>query len=117
MQAGLATALMLEKRGWKNVTVVERMPTPTHHDKERAFMYLIDARYVLATLLSMVVLIPVHVYVLISHARLMPQGTEVSGVCGSEGGPSSTRTTYGGFPHLFRHAQRYPSSTDQITSI
>eukprot|EP00240_Pyramimonas_obovata_P002041 CAMPEP_0118937130 /NCGR_PEP_ID=MMETSP1169-20130426/21701_1 /TAXON_ID=36882 /ORGANISM="Pyramimonas obovata, Strain CCMP722" /LENGTH=530 /DNA_ID=CAMNT_0006880667 /DNA_START=207 /DNA_END=1796 /DNA_ORIENTATION=- len=41
---GLAAALMLEKRGWKNVTVVERMPTATHYDKERAFMYGIDAR-------------------------------------------------------------------------
>ena len=43
---GIAAALLLEKRGWKNIHLVERMPTPTYYDKERAFMYGIDARWV-----------------------------------------------------------------------
>jgi len=42
--SGMAAALMLEKRGWKSITVVERAQTVDYFDKERAFMYCIDAR-------------------------------------------------------------------------
>jgi 2-polyprenyl-6-methoxyphenol hydroxylase-like FAD-dependent oxidoreductase len=43
-QSGLAAALMLAKRQWKNIVVVERAPAADYYDKERAFMYNIDAR-------------------------------------------------------------------------
>ena len=42
--AGLATALMLAKRGWKNITVLEKRPAPDYYEPDKSFNYLIDGR-------------------------------------------------------------------------
>ena len=41
--AGLASALLLEARGWKDITVLEMRPKETI-EKQRAYLYLIDGR-------------------------------------------------------------------------
>ncbi len=42
--AGLATALMLAKRGWTNITVVEKRPSADYYEPDKSFNYLIDGR-------------------------------------------------------------------------
>ncbi|BAU07907.1 unknown protein [Fischerella sp. NIES-3754] len=42
--AGLATALMLAKRGWTNITVLEKRPTADYYEPDKSFNYLIDGR-------------------------------------------------------------------------
>ncbi|MFK0729624.1 MAG: FAD-dependent oxidoreductase [Gloeotrichia echinulata GP01] len=42
--AGLATALMLAKRGWKNITVLEQRPAADYYEPDKSFNYLIDGR-------------------------------------------------------------------------
>ncbi|RUR78777.1 FAD-dependent oxidoreductase [Chlorogloeopsis fritschii PCC 9212] len=42
--AGLATALMLAKRGWKNITVLEKRPTAGYYEPDKSFSYQIDGR-------------------------------------------------------------------------
>ncbi|CAN0421810.1 unnamed protein product [Discosporangium mesarthrocarpum] len=41
---GMATALMLAKRGWTGITVLERNPSASYFDPNVAFVYQIDAR-------------------------------------------------------------------------
>lgn len=36
--SGLATALMLAKRGWNDISVIERTPSADYFDKELAFV-------------------------------------------------------------------------------
>lgn len=42
--AGLATALMLAKRGWKHITVLEQRPAADYYEPDKSFNYLIDGR-------------------------------------------------------------------------
>jgi 2-polyprenyl-6-methoxyphenol hydroxylase-like FAD-dependent oxidoreductase len=42
--AGLATALMLAKRGWINITVLEQRATADYYEPDKAFNYQIDGR-------------------------------------------------------------------------
>jgi kynurenine 3-monooxygenase len=42
--AGLATALMLAKRSWTNITVLEKRPTADYYEPDKSFNYLIDGR-------------------------------------------------------------------------
>lgn len=42
--AGLATALMLAKRGWTNVTVLEKRAAADYYEPDKSFNYLIDGR-------------------------------------------------------------------------
>ena len=42
--AGFATGLMLAKRGWKNITVLEKRPSADYYEPDKAFNYLIDGR-------------------------------------------------------------------------
>ncbi|MBW4646249.1 MAG: FAD-dependent monooxygenase [Goleter apudmare HA4340-LM2] len=42
--AGLATALMLAKRGWSNITVLEQRVAADYYEPDKAFNYLIDGR-------------------------------------------------------------------------
>ncbi|NJL62514.1 MAG: FAD-dependent monooxygenase [Methylacidiphilales bacterium] len=42
--AGLATALMLAKRGWTNVTVLEQRIASDYYEPDKSFNYLIDGR-------------------------------------------------------------------------
>lgn len=42
--AGFATALMLAKRGWQNITILEKRPTADYYEADKAFNYLIDGR-------------------------------------------------------------------------
>jgi len=42
--AGLATALMLAKRGWKNITVLEQRATADYYEPDKSFNYQIDGR-------------------------------------------------------------------------
>ncbi|MDM9381226.1 NAD(P)/FAD-dependent oxidoreductase [Chlorogloeopsis sp. ULAP01] len=42
--AGLATALMLAKRGWKNITVLEKRPSADYYELDKSFSYQIDGR-------------------------------------------------------------------------
>ena len=42
--AGFATALMLAKRGWTNITVLEKRPTADYYEPDKSFNYLIDGR-------------------------------------------------------------------------
>lgn len=42
--AGLAAALILAKRGWKNITVLEKRPTADYYEPDKSFNYLIDGR-------------------------------------------------------------------------
>jgi kynurenine 3-monooxygenase len=41
---GFATALMLAKRGWTKITVLEKRPTADFYEPDKAFNYLIDGR-------------------------------------------------------------------------
>ncbi|MDJ0600797.1 MAG: NAD(P)/FAD-dependent oxidoreductase [Crocosphaera sp.] len=41
---GLGTALMLAKRGWKEITVVEKRPTADYYEPDKSFNYQIDGR-------------------------------------------------------------------------
>jgi alkyl hydroperoxide reductase subunit AhpF len=42
--AGLAATLMLAKRGWKNITILEKRPAPDYYEPDKSFNYLIDGR-------------------------------------------------------------------------
>ncbi|MGC9527381.1 MAG: FAD-dependent oxidoreductase [Limnospira sp.] len=42
--AGLATALMLAKSGWNNITVLEKRPSADFYEPDKSFLYLIDGR-------------------------------------------------------------------------
>ena len=42
--AGLAAALMLAKRGWTDITVLEKRMTADDYEPDKSFNYLIDAR-------------------------------------------------------------------------
>ncbi len=42
--AGLATALMLAKRGWQNITVLEKRPSADYYEPDKSFSYQIDGR-------------------------------------------------------------------------
>jgi 2-polyprenyl-6-methoxyphenol hydroxylase-like FAD-dependent oxidoreductase len=42
--AGLATALMLAKRGWTTITVLEKRAAADYYEPDKAFNYLIDDR-------------------------------------------------------------------------
>lgn len=42
--AGLATALMLAKRGWKEITVLEKRPSADYYEPDKSFSYQIDGR-------------------------------------------------------------------------
>ena len=41
---GLAAALMLHRRGWKRIILLERSPSALSFDKNKGFNYLVDAR-------------------------------------------------------------------------
>jgi len=42
--AGLATALMLAKRGWRDITVLERRSSASSYQVDKSYSYLIDGR-------------------------------------------------------------------------
>jgi kynurenine 3-monooxygenase len=42
--AGLATALMLAKRGWTRITVLEQRRSAEEYEPDKSFNYLIDGR-------------------------------------------------------------------------
>ncbi|MEA5599224.1 NAD(P)/FAD-dependent oxidoreductase [Rivularia sp. UHCC 0363] len=42
--SGFATALMLAKRGWQNITVLEKRPCADYYEPDKSFNYLIDGR-------------------------------------------------------------------------
>ncbi|MDY6898209.1 MAG: NAD(P)/FAD-dependent oxidoreductase [Cyanobacteriota bacterium] len=42
--AGFATALIFAKRGWKDITVLEKRPSADYYEPDKAFNYLIDGR-------------------------------------------------------------------------
>lgn len=42
--AGLGTALMLAKRGWKEITVLEKRPSADYYEPDKSFSYQIDGR-------------------------------------------------------------------------
>ena len=42
--SGLATALMLAKRGWTDITVLEQRSTADYYEPDKSFNYLIDGR-------------------------------------------------------------------------
>lgn len=42
--AGLGTALMLAKRGWQNITVIEKRPSADYYEPDKSFSYQIDGR-------------------------------------------------------------------------
>ncbi|MEA5511075.1 NAD(P)/FAD-dependent oxidoreductase [Crocosphaera sp. UHCC 0190] len=42
--AGLSTALMLAKRGWDNITVIEKRPSADYYEPDKSFNYMIDGR-------------------------------------------------------------------------
>jgi 2-polyprenyl-6-methoxyphenol hydroxylase-like FAD-dependent oxidoreductase len=42
--AGLATALMLAQRGWKDITVLEKRTSADYYEPDKSFNYLIDGR-------------------------------------------------------------------------
>jgi kynurenine 3-monooxygenase len=42
--AGLATALMLAKRGWTDITVLEKRPAADYYEANKSYNYLIDGR-------------------------------------------------------------------------
>lgn len=41
---GLAAALMLAKRGWTEITVLEKRPTADYYEPDKSYNYLIDGR-------------------------------------------------------------------------
>ncbi|MEH2466813.1 FAD-dependent oxidoreductase [Nostoc sp.] len=42
--AGLGTALMLAKRGWKDITVIEKRQSADYYEPDKSFSYQIDGR-------------------------------------------------------------------------
>ena len=42
--AGLGAALMLAKRGWTNITVLEKRPSANYYEPDKSFSYQIDGR-------------------------------------------------------------------------
>ena len=42
--AGFATALILAKRGWHQITVLEKRPAADFYEPDKSFNYLIDGR-------------------------------------------------------------------------
>jgi kynurenine 3-monooxygenase len=42
--AGLGTALMLAKRGWQDITVIEQRPSADYYEPDKSFSYQIDGR-------------------------------------------------------------------------
>lgn len=42
--AGLGTALMLARRGWKDITVIEKRPSADYSEPDKSFSYQIDGR-------------------------------------------------------------------------
>ena len=42
--AGMATALILAKRGWDNITIVEKRPSADYYEPDKSFNYMIDGR-------------------------------------------------------------------------
>ncbi|MCF4967038.1 FAD-dependent oxidoreductase [Nostoc sp. CMAA1605] len=42
--AGLGAALMLAKRGWKEITVIEKRPSADYYEPDKSFSYQIDGR-------------------------------------------------------------------------
>lgn len=42
--AGLSSALMLAKRGWTNITVLEKRPSADYYEPDKSFSYQIDGR-------------------------------------------------------------------------
>ena len=42
--AGLGAALMLAKRGWKDITVLEKRPSADYYEPDKSFSYQIDGR-------------------------------------------------------------------------
>ena len=42
--AGLGTALMLAKRGWTDITVLEKRPSADYYEPDKSFSYQIDGR-------------------------------------------------------------------------
>ena len=42
--AGLGAALMLAKRGWKDITVLEKRPSADYYEPDKSFSYRIDGR-------------------------------------------------------------------------
>ncbi len=42
--AGLATALILAKRGWTEITVLEKRPAADYYEPDKSFNYQIDGR-------------------------------------------------------------------------
>ena len=41
---GLGSALMLAKRGWKDITVLEKRPSADYYEPDKSFSYQIDGR-------------------------------------------------------------------------
>ncbi|EAZ89592.1 FAD-dependent oxidoreductase [Crocosphaera chwakensis] len=41
---GLGTALMLAKRGWKEIIVIEKRPSADYYEPDKSFNYQIDGR-------------------------------------------------------------------------
>ena len=42
--AGLATALMLAKRGWRHITLLEKRAAADYYEPDKSYLYLIDGR-------------------------------------------------------------------------
>ena len=42
--AGLGAALMLAKRGWTDITVLEKRPSADYYEPDKSFSYQIDGR-------------------------------------------------------------------------
>jgi kynurenine 3-monooxygenase len=42
--AGMSTALILAKRGWDNITIVEKRPSADFYEPDKSFNYMIDGR-------------------------------------------------------------------------
>ena len=42
--AGLATALMLAKRGWTNITILEKRPSADYYEPDKSYSFSIDGR-------------------------------------------------------------------------
>ena len=42
--AGLGAALMLAKRGWTDITVLEKRPSANYYEPDKSFSYQIDGR-------------------------------------------------------------------------
>jgi kynurenine 3-monooxygenase len=42
--AGLGAALMLARRGWQGITVIEKRPSADYYEPDKSFSYQIDGR-------------------------------------------------------------------------